>query len=270
MTKSFPVTGHCLVKNEDRFVWYAINSVLPYLDRLIVFDTGSTDQTVEIIKSIKSSKIHFEIKSAATPEELVKLREEQLRLTRTPWFFLLDGDEVWPKAMLTTLFTRSFDLSKNKLAVVCRTRNAVGDIYHYLPESFGHYHLLGQTGHFNIRLYRNVPGLSVKGVYPLESYMLNGHPVNEMEENLAFADVWYLHLTHLDRSSRPLFGNQIFHRKKKFQYNLGIKMLPEEIPEIFFFKGHRDNTLAVKKRSFLYVQIAVFVSVLRWFSHLVR
>ena len=50
---------HCLVANEERFVWYALQSVLPYVDQVMVWDTGSTDKTVEIIKAIKSPKIIF-------------------------------------------------------------------------------------------------------------------------------------------------------------------------------------------------------------------
>ena len=46
-----------IVKNEDQWVFYAINSVLPYVDELIITDTGSTDHTLELIRSIHSPKI---------------------------------------------------------------------------------------------------------------------------------------------------------------------------------------------------------------------
>ena len=48
-----------LVKNEERFLWYAINSILPFVDKIMIWDTGSTDKTVEILKLITSPKISF-------------------------------------------------------------------------------------------------------------------------------------------------------------------------------------------------------------------
>ena len=38
------LTVHMVVKNEDRFIWYALNSVLPYVDKVIIFYTGSTQK----------------------------------------------------------------------------------------------------------------------------------------------------------------------------------------------------------------------------------
>ena len=51
------IWAHTLVKNEERFVWFAINSVIDYVDEMRVWDNGSSDSTVKIIKSIKNSKI---------------------------------------------------------------------------------------------------------------------------------------------------------------------------------------------------------------------
>ena len=56
------LTVQMIVKNEDQWIWYAIASVIDYASKLIIFDTGSRDKTVEIIKSFKSSKIIFKQK----------------------------------------------------------------------------------------------------------------------------------------------------------------------------------------------------------------
>jgi glycosyltransferase involved in cell wall biosynthesis len=53
------LTAHFLVKNEDAFVKPAIRNVLPFVKEVIVFDTGSTDKTIDEIKSIKSKKINY-------------------------------------------------------------------------------------------------------------------------------------------------------------------------------------------------------------------
>src|SRR3989338_6982361 len=50
------LTIHCVVKNEERWILYALKSILDIADEILIFDTGSTDKTVEIIKTIKTKK----------------------------------------------------------------------------------------------------------------------------------------------------------------------------------------------------------------------
>ncbi len=225
MAKKTTITGHCIVKNEDRFIWFAINSVLPYLDRLLIYDTGSTDKTVEIVKSIKSKKIFFEEMGPVTPEKLTFLRGEQIKKTDTDFFFILDGDEIWPEKSIKKFISSLITLPQDKLAVFCKTRNAVGDVFHYLPEDAGRYKLAGRSGHLNIRAYRNISGWTVIRTYPLEVYVYNKKAINDQPDKLQFLDVWYLHCTHLSRST-------IGHNPK-FKYELGIPMRNDELPKVF-------------------------------------
>lgn len=220
------ITVHTIVKNEENWVWYAINSVLNFVDKIIVYDTGSNDRTVEIIKSIKSPKIEFEEKGSVTSKQLVELRNEQIAQTKTDWFMLLDGDEVWPKDSLISLLKIIKSASNDKMAVVVRTRNCVGDIFHFLPESRGEYQLLGMKGHLNIRVFRKSPDFKWVGTYPLEAYSDNNGPINNQDSKLILLDKYYWHLTHLKRSSVD--------NKKKRKLELGIETDKSEIPEIFF------------------------------------
>ena len=178
---SFPkITIHCIIKNEDRWIWYALQSVLPYVEKILIYDTGSTDNTLPIIKSIAFPKIVLEEKGVVDRRGLVALRQEQLERTQTPWFMLLDGDEIWPQESIKKLLSAAQNASKKTLALFTRTRNCVGDIYHYLPDSKGHYQIKNITGHLNIRLIRNIPRLKVIGEYPLESYMQPLCPSNQI------------------------------------------------------------------------------------------
>src|SRR3989344_4886974 len=47
------ICSHTLVRNEGRFLWFAVMSVINHVDRVLLWDTGSTDQTIEIISEIK-------------------------------------------------------------------------------------------------------------------------------------------------------------------------------------------------------------------------
>lgn len=231
MTKP-SITGHMIVKNEQAWIKYAILSVINHLNKLIIFDTGSTDKTIEIIKSIKSPKIKFEQKGEVNRKQLVNLRNEQISLTKTSWFLLIDGDEIWPEKNLIKLINSTQKSKTNVLALVNKTRNCIKDIYHYLPDNKGDYKIGNWKGHLNIRLIKNKLGLKVVGEYPLEAYTHNNIPLQDQPKNLDFVDTWYLHTTHLKRST---WKNQlnVIDRIKKFKlFGQGIKLDRSELPEV--------------------------------------
>ena len=223
------ITGHMMVRNEDQFIRFAVLSVLPFLDQLIIFDTGSTDNTVQIIKSFNTNKIILEEKGIVTPVEYTKLRQEMIDRTKTEFFILIDGDEIWPEKSLSKLVSDLKTLPKEKVAVYCRTRNAVGDIYHYLPEEAGGYKFQGKKGNFAMRGFRKATGLTVEGTYPLEIFKFQGRALNDWDDRLFFSDTWYLHVTHLKRSSSP---QKIAGFRAKKMEN-GILLENKDLPEVF-------------------------------------
>lgn len=262
------VTAHCVVKNEDKWVWFAINSVLPYVERMLVFDTGSTDRTVDIIKSIKSPKIIFEERGGVDRVGMVNLRREQIEGTKTDWFFILDGDEVWSEKNIEELFN---DAQKNQncVAVVNRVRNCIGDIFHYMSESAGEYEIAGIKGNLNIRLIRKTKTMTIKGEYPLERYQDGNGVIQEQEDNLVVSNAWCLHTSFLNRSSsKSLKVSGSFGRKRVWQR--GISIPKEELPEVLF-KGYPklvDDPL--KKRGVLFEGAALITSPLISAKRLVK
>lgn len=235
------ITVHCLVKNEEKWVWFAINSILDIADRVLIFDTGSTDKTVKIIKTIKSKKIIFEEKGNVDAKGLVDLRKEQLKRTDTNWFMILDGDEIWPKKTKKELAERLKKAKKEDFAVVIRAWNFVGDIFHYHPESI-HYHWpyapKDCRGWANLRVLRkSIQGLDVKGEYPLEYYHdSTGTPIqNYGPKNLIFLKNRYFHSTYLIRSENRKADRGVLNRLKKGKYELGISFRKSTIyPESFY------------------------------------
>ncbi len=234
------ITLHTIVKNEEKYIKAALVSALGSKDveRALVWDTGSTDGTVHEILSIKDSRIEFMEKGNAGRKELVGLRKGQLEMTRTPWFMLVDGDEIWPEKNLQQLILAIKKCGSQTVALVNRTRNAAGDLYHYLPDSKGHYQIGPWSGHLNIRAIRNLPGLTVKGEYPNEWYEYQGKKIQDMPERLKFVDTWYLHASHLKRSGSWLSESLTVDRLKKHKWLAGlrgvklIEMDKEEIPEV--------------------------------------
>lgn len=225
------ITAHCVVKNEDIWVWFAIMSVLPFVDKVFIYDTGSTDKTVDIVKSIGSDKIIFEERGEVDKMQLVRLRQEQLEKTKTDWFLILDGDEIWPQNQLLKLFKAAEEASNNIVAIFNHVRNCIGDIYHFLPEDSGDYKIAGVTGNLNTRLIKKTKYLKILGEYPLETYQDQNGPVQSQASNIIHSNTWYLHTSFLKRSTKvedKVSGS--FGKAKIWQK--GLIMDKGELPEV--------------------------------------
>lgn len=237
------LTVHCVVKNEEKWIWYAINSILNIAQKVLVYDTGSVDRTVEIIKAIKSKKIIFEEKGQVDAKELVKLREEQLRKTKTKWFLILDGDEIWTKKAKKELMSKLKNARSKDWAVVIKAWNFVGDTYHIHPESINYnwtYAPKSWQGWANLRVVSTqIPGLGIKGEYPLEYYHdKTGKPIqNYGTKHLILLKNRYFHTTYLQRSSSRKQDKNVLNRANKWKLELGYR-LPKgtKYPEVFYQK----------------------------------
>jgi glycosyltransferase involved in cell wall biosynthesis len=226
---------HCLVKNEERFIWYALNSVLPFVDKVMAWDTGSTDNTVQIIKSIKSKKINLKILNSVDAIQHTKIRQQML--DQTPkgfnWLMILDGDEVWSKSQIKKI-VGYLKTTKDKVVVV-KIRNLVGDIYHQLSESAGQYQIGSYKGHLGLRFINlSLPGLKVINPHGGQTYTSNNTPLQELASGLkVLPNTYYFHATHLVRSSQD---KSTLKRAFKKKYEIGQKITKKDLPKILFIK----------------------------------
>lgn len=223
------ITAHCLVKNEENFIWYAVNSIISHADKILLWDTGSTDRTVEIIKSIKNPKIEFEEKGEVGPAGLVKLRQEMLDQTKGGWILVLDGDEIWWEEGIKNLINAIKENDEKTDLIVNPVYMLIGDIFHYQEERAGRYQIGKRSGHLNIRaMSTRIPSLHLEGIYPNEAYVNDkGVKIQDFPENrILFMEDKYLHASFLPRSSQ---------RKNTLKHELGI-LFPLDFyyPEVFF------------------------------------
>ncbi len=221
-----------IVNNEENFIWFAVMSVIDFVDKILIYDTGSNDNTVEIInkiKKIKENKIIFKEVGSVNKDNFTKLRQKMLDVSDCDWILILDGDEIWWDDSIKSL-SRVIKQKRERIeGIVVPVVVPVGDIYHRQEEEAGKYEILGRKGHYNLRaMNKKIPGLHVDWPYGRESYFdENNLPIQERKD-IIFLNAPYLHVTHLRRSSKKRkFG--------KFKFELGNKTREDfKFPEVLF------------------------------------
>ncbi|KKQ25821.1 MAG: Glycosyl transferase family 2 [Candidatus Woesebacteria bacterium GW2011_GWA1_37_8] len=236
------IWGHTLVRNEERYLWYSVTSVIDYLDKLLLWDTGSADNTLKIIKELQkkyTDKILFREVGSVDKDNFTKIRQQMLDETQADWVFILDGDEVWWKESISKLRIM-INHNGNKLeTIVNRYCNLVGDLYHFQPEIAGRYKIDDYIGHVTIRaLSTKIPGLNFsrphgqQGIFDEDNKLIQER---DKIKRLFMNDLAYLHFTHLIRSDSLASDRDVIKRDMKFKYELGNEFTRDYYyPESFF------------------------------------
>ena len=81
-----------IVKNEEKNLSKSIESLIKSVDELIIVDTGSTDQTIEIAKSFNAKIINYEWK-----DDFSEPRNLAIENAAGEWIIMIDADEYFIK-----------------------------------------------------------------------------------------------------------------------------------------------------------------------------
>jgi tetratricopeptide (TPR) repeat protein len=141
-TPAAPRLSVCLItKNEERFLEQCLRSVADLAHQIIVVDTGSTDNTIEIAK-----KFNADVHSFTWTDDFSAARNESLKYATGDWVLVLDADEELPAEYRATLVSemQSADVIAYRLPIIDKGREEEG--CSYVP-----------------RLFRNAPGLFFVG-----------------------------------------------------------------------------------------------------------
>ncbi len=240
-----------VVNNEENFIWFSLMSVIDYVDKILVWDTGSTDKTVEIVKEVikeKGKKIEFKEVGSVNKSEFTKMRQAMLEQSNCDWILILDGDEIWWEDSIKRVIGMIDKRKDNIDAIAVPFYNAVGDIYHYQSQDAGKYEINGMKGHLTIRaIRRGIQGLHLAGPYGAEGYVDGEEkPIQQRDsEKLVFMETPFIHLTHLRRSS--------INSHNKFKHDLGLKFIRDfHFPEVLYLKRPDIILSPWRKRSKLY------------------
>jgi glycosyltransferase involved in cell wall biosynthesis len=270
------ISAHMVVKNEERWVWYAIMAVIDHVHELIIFDTGSTDKTVEIIKTIKNDKIIFkqlDFTKVDGPVHTIA-RQEMMKLKKWDWIVLVDGDEIWTDNGIRELATAIKNDGDNLEFFIKPYLNMLGDVYHYQDESAGKYKVGGYKGHITVRGMNAslIPGLHIENPLPFEGFFDENHTLiqDRLPRKANTLKEPFLHMTHLLRSTTRNKDKQVYRRQNKFKYELGIP-LPENFnyPKCFYLPRPDLVPEPWGKRSLAYTVNALWQTPLKKFKRLV-
>ena len=77
-----------IVKNEEVSLADCLMSAKPFVDEIVIVDTGSTDRTVEVARQLGSRVFHF-----TWCDDFAAARNESLRLAQGDWILVMDADE---------------------------------------------------------------------------------------------------------------------------------------------------------------------------------
>ena len=235
------IWAHTLVKNEEKYLWYAVTSVVDHVDKVLLWDTGSTDRTLEICKELSNKfpeKIDFCQVKISSAEEFPKLRNKMLQTTEADWFLMVDGDEVWWEDSIKKVIGTISKKGKRIESIVVPMIYPIGDIYHRQEEAAGKYELAGKKGHYALRgINRSIPGLTSLNPHGTWGWTDGeGRMIQDRSsEKLLFIDAPYMHFSHLPRAGTIEDEKKVIKRPQKIKHELG-NPLPKDFyyPEVFF------------------------------------
>lgn len=242
------LTVHCIVKNEENFVGFAIESVVSVADTVLVFDTGSTDATVAIIEALVRkypTKIKFEQKGPCDKRQHTELRQEMITKTTTEWFMILDGDEIWTKRGVVEM-KRIIDENSDTACLIAPFYLCVGDVFHTYYGA-GDFSILGRTGFFSPRVIKKINGVHWQGDYNYDALVLANGDSIVTEATTHFLHERYWHVSHLRRSSSDdtdYSSGGSRRSKQRLTYFWIGRSINEPVPEVFTEEFKQKNKLS--------------------------
>ena len=120
-----------IVKNEEKYLEQCLTALQPILNsldsELIIADTGSTDNTVEIAKKFTDNVFYFE-----WINDFAAARNSTLERAKGEWYMFIDADEIFRSCDNIIKFFKSGEYQKYTFATyIQRNYSELGDYSNY-------------------------------------------------------------------------------------------------------------------------------------------
>lgn len=134
-----------IVKNEEKFLPTCINSIKDLVSEIIIVDTGSTDQTIDIARYYGAKIFQFE-----WHDNFSEARNESLKHATGDWILYLDADE------------RIDEKNKAKIRRLIQLKDVSAiNVRVVIPQSARN--LVTEFSYSYSRIFRNIPQIRFEG-----------------------------------------------------------------------------------------------------------
>lgn len=116
MKSGYPDISLCMiVRDESFYIEEMLSSVRPHIDEIIVVDTGSVDNTVNLCRPFVDRLLHFD-----WVEDFAAARNFSLAAASKPWILVLDADEMIAPDDYQRIREATLSLRKDRVGLIQR------------------------------------------------------------------------------------------------------------------------------------------------------
>lgn len=153
-----PTISLCMiVRNEAKSIDLALKSACPFVDEIIIVDTGSTDNTIEICHKYTDKIYHFK-----WCDDFSLARNESIKYATKDWVLVLDADEVLEQFSAQKLKAQLAKFNEQELFFTVLLYNMQYIKVQQILESPGSIDFSQENVHQFVRLFRSGQGITYK------------------------------------------------------------------------------------------------------------
>ncbi|EGX9180309.1 glycosyltransferase [Salmonella enterica] len=141
--ENLTITAAIIVKNEERCISRCISSVVNVVDEIIIVDTGSDDNTIDIINNFENNKIR--LYSAGWHQSFSAARNTAIEKATCDYIFFIDADEYLqkPEVSIHRLIIYARVASQENNIVFCprisdHNGNTTSSLRRFFPNNMGY------------------------------------------------------------------------------------------------------------------------------------
>ena len=164
-----------IVRDNEHTIRPCIESIRPWVDEMVVVDTGSKDQTPDILQTYGAKISYFE-----WIDDFSAARNESVNLANGEWIFWMDSDDT---------ITSECGKKLRKLADSVHVENTMGYVMQVRCPGSQDNGLAEYTVVDHVKLFRNRPDLRFEGRIHEQVLM----PIRAIGGEVVWTDIWVEH-----------------------------------------------------------------------------